>query len=64
MGHYGDLYDSEREEWAKEAEKEIKKEFENLINKLDVKDKKFLNKIMNNIEDYQALDRLLSHKRK
>jgi hypothetical protein len=64
MGHYDSCYEAEREEADKQKEKDIKSHFKILNNKLTIDDKKFLIKIMDNIEDYKALDRLLTNKRK
>jgi hypothetical protein len=64
MGHYDNCYEAEEKEFQERKEKDVKNDFNKLVKKLTLDDKKFLNKIMGNIEDYKALDRLLSHKRK
>lgn len=64
MGHYDSCYEEEEKEFQKQKEKDIKNQFDKLVSELTIDDKKFLNKIMLNIEDYKALDRLFSNKRK
>jgi uncharacterized protein YjbK len=64
MGHYDNCYEAEEKEFQEKKEKDIKNDFDKLVKKLTLDDKNFLNKIMRNIEDYKALDRLLCNKNK
>jgi hypothetical protein len=64
MGHYDNCYEAEEKEFQERKEKDIKNDFDKLVKKLTLDDKNFLNKIMRNIEDYKALDRLLCNKNK
>jgi len=64
MGHYDNCYEAEEKEHQERKEKQIKNDFDKLISKLKLDDKKFLIKIIDNIENYKALDRLLSNKKK
>ncbi len=63
MGHYDSCYEHDAADKEKERQKKINSDFKELIKKLKSGDKELLIKVINNIDDYKALHRLIINKK-